>query len=95
MKQNFHVETPKGEIVYTEPGNRGPHDMKIFTRFPKQPWKTTLYYIGVILRLKGLVEDRNYPHGRGAKMLLDFIRECILSRKTSIKELCKKYKIPE
>jgi len=95
MKQDYHIKTPKGEIVYTEPGDRGPHDMKIFTRFPKQPWKTTLYYIGVILRLKGAVENRNYPPPyQGAKMLFNFCRDCIFS-KMPIKDLCKKYKIPE
>jgi len=92
-KQNYHVETPQGEVVFTKPGNRGPNDMKIFTEFPYMPWPTSLYYIGVVLRLKGAVEDRNYPNGRGRFMLKDFIGECI-ERKVPIVELCKKYKIP-
>ena len=98
MKQNYLIKTPNNETIYTEPGKNGPNDMKIFTRFPKIPWAHSLYYIGVCLRLKGMVEDRNYPQEkgfRGSRMLLDFLKECIFDRKTPISEICKKYKIPE
>lgn len=98
MKTDFQIKTPNGEVIYTEPGKNGPNDMKIFTRFPKIPWAHSLYYIGVCLRLKGLVEDRNYPpekNFQGKGMLMSFCRECIFNTKTPISEICKKYKIPE
>jgi len=94
MKQDYEIKTPNNELIYTKPGKNGPNDMKIFTRFPKMPWPHSLYYIGVCLRLKGLVEDRNYPTGRGKHMLLHFCQECILNHKLSILDICKKFKIP-
>ena len=94
VKQEYRITTPNKEVVYTEPGNNGPEDMKIFTRFPKIPWMHSLYYIGVCLRLKGMVEDRNYPNGRGKDMLVDFCKDAISNYKLSITQICKKYKIP-
>ena len=95
QKQVYHLKTPNNEVIYTEPGKNGPSDMKIFTRFPKMPWAHSLYYIGVCLRLKGLVEDRNYPPPKNGKgMLLSFCRECICNYNLTIREICEKYKIP-
>lgn len=97
-RQKYDFTTDAGERVYTKPGNRGPNDMQIFSIFPKLPWKTTLQYIGIILRLKGIVEDRNYPRDsgyQGAWKLLRFIKDCIVKRSISIHELCKQYEIPE
>ncbi len=95
FKQNYNIKTPNGERVYTIPGKNGPADMKIFSEFPKQPWPTSLYYVGTLLRLKGWVEDRNYPEGFGRVFLVGFIIECIANTSVSISDLCKKYKIPE
>lgn len=98
LKQNYRIETPNNEIVYTEPGKNGENDMKIFSKFPKIPWAHSLYYIATCLRLKGMVEDRNYPpkEGKyGSGMLVAFCSEAILNKQISIKDLCKKYKIPE
>ena len=92
--QNFKIITPNQERIFTVPGNRGPNDMRIFSEFPKQPWATTLYYVGCILRLKGMVEDRNYPSGFGHAMLAAFILECICHPEIKVIELCKRYKIP-
>jgi len=97
LKQRYKLRTPTGEVVYTEPGKNGPGDMKIFTVFPRIPWMTTLHYMGIVLRLKGMVEDRNYPPNRGyegAYKLLKFIRDCIVRRTTPIKELCAEYEMP-
>ena len=96
-KKNYNITTKAGERVYTRPGTRGPNDMQIFTVFPKQPWKTTLAYMGVVLRLKGMVEDGNYPPANGydgAWKLLKFIRDCIMKRSVSIWELCSQYEMP-
>ena len=93
-EQNYKITTPKGEQIFTIPGNRGIDDMRIFTRFPKQPWATSLCYIGWVLRLKGMVEDRNYPNGQGRGYLMEFICRCISYRKTTIEDLCREYKIP-
>ena len=98
MKQDYRIETPNMEVIYTEPGKNGENDMKIFTRFPRIPWAHSLYYIGCCLRLKGMVEDRNYPPENGYKgkrMLMNFCCECIENTKESIKDICKKYRIPE
>jgi hypothetical protein len=95
LKQDYDIKTPNNERIFTEPGKKGEGDMKIFTVFPKIPWPHSLYYIGVCLRLKGIVEDRDYPvekgyQGRG--MLMSFCRQVLYSKK-SIKELCEEYKI--
>ena len=92
-EQNYKIITPAGEKIFTVPGNRGPQDMRIYSIFPTQPWATTLCYIGCVLRLKGIVEDRNYKTGYGHGMLAAFIVECICHPEKSIKELCSKYKI--
>lgn len=97
MKQDFKLQTRAGEKVYTQPGNRGPNDMQIFTVFPKSPWKTILEYIGIIARLKSMVENRNYPPSQGyegAWKLLKFLRECILNHKITIRELCANFDMP-
>ena len=94
-KQDFNILTPNNERVFTVPGKNGDLDMKILTEFPYTPWPHSLYYIGVCLRLKGMVEDRNYPNGRGKFMLLDFCCDCITKKDVSIKDICSKYKIPE
>jgi len=96
-KQDFKILTPNNEEIYTVPGKNGPDDMKIYTKFPKTPWAHSLYYIGVCLRLKGMVEDRNYPpkNGlRGKNMLRDFCCECIENYNLTIADICKKYRIP-
>lgn len=97
-KQDYKIKSPNNEVVYTEPGKNGPDDMKIFTRFPKMPWPHSLWYIGACLRLKGLVEERNYPQPKGFRgrlMLIDFCRECIENLDVSITDICRKYRIPE
>ena len=95
-KQDYDIVTPNNEKIYTEPGKNGPEDMKIFTRFPKIPWAHSLYYIGVCLRLKGLVEDRNYPRPKfkGRNILVEFCNECITRLDKSIKQICKDFNIP-
>jgi hypothetical protein len=93
-QQRYRIITPTQEKIWTVPGTRGPDDMRIYSEFPKQPWATTLYYIGCILRLKGFVEDRNYPNGYGHAMLAAFFIECICHPEIPIKDLCSKYKIP-
>lgn len=97
-KQDYKIESPNGEIVYCEPGKNGPDDMKIFTRFPRIPWAHSLWYIGACLRLKGIVEDRNYPPAEGylgKQKLIYFCIECIENYKLSITEICKNFQIPE
>jgi hypothetical protein len=92
-RQDYKIKTPYGEIVHTIPGKNGPLDMKIFTTFPKMPWPHSLYYIAVCLRLKAMVEDRNYPPpaaGRGK--LMEFCHDCIFSKMT-IREICRKHQI--
>ena len=96
MKQDYDITTPTNERIFTEPGDRGPDDMKIYSVFPEMPWKHTLYYMGVCLRLKGLVEDRNYrveDGFRGKSMLVDFCNDCITRYDLSIAEICKEYGI--
>lgn len=93
-KQDWSITTPNNELVETVPGKNGEFDMKIFTSFPKMPWAHSLYYIATCLRLKGMVENRNYPNGTGRGYLASFCLEAIFS-KVPISELCKKYKIKE
>ena len=94
-KTDYTVKTPYGERIFTEPGKNGPDDMKIYTTFPKLPWPHSLYYIAVCLRLKGMVEDRNYPppKHKGKAMLAEFCRDAIFATTVPIRDLCKKYKI--
>jgi len=95
-KQKYKIITPYDEKIHTEPGKNGVDDMKIFTVFPKMPWPHSLYYIGVCLRLKGMVEDRNYPPEKGLQgkgKLLAFCRDCIVDYKKTIKEICEKHQI--
>lgn len=101
MKQNYNLWTPYGEHIFTEPGSNGPDDMKIYIEFPYQPWPITLYASGSLLRLKGMVEDRNYPPpNQGAGWLARFGIDCILKREIEMPDdldmplLCQKYKIP-
>lgn len=96
QEQRFKIVTPNNEIITTEPGKNGENDMKIFTKFPFMPWPHSLYYIGVCLRLKGMVEERNYPPGEGRQgkaYLMNFISECVFNNHIPISEICKKYKI--
>ena len=96
QKQNYSVITPNGEKVFTMPGKNGERDMKIFSEFPKQPWPHSLFYIGLCLRLKGEIEDRNYPPKNGFKgreMLLEFCQDCLYRLDLNIFQICKKYKI--
>lgn len=94
MKQSYEITTPAGEMVRTIPGNRGQYDMKILSTFPRKDWPQTLYYVAVILRLKGMVEERNYPNGDGPGKLMTFVHDAIFNRKLSIKQICEKHKIP-
>jgi hypothetical protein len=92
--QNYRIITPNKEVIFTKPGKNGPDDMKIFTQFPKIPWPHSLYYIATCLRLKGIVEDRNYSFGKGKQMLIEFCGDAISNYELTIAEICKKYKIP-
>ena len=96
MKQDFYIVSPYNEIIYTEPGKNGKNDMKVLTVFPRNHWPQSLYYIGVCLRLKGFVEDRNYPppRYRGKRMLTAFCKDCIESWHLSISDICRRYNIP-
>jgi len=94
MKFPSKIETPAGEIITLSDGDRAEGDKRIYTQFPRQPWPTTLRYIASILRLKGMVEDNNYPNGKGAGFLSAFINEAILRREVTMAELCRKYNIP-
>ena len=87
-------ETKKGEILYSEPGDNGPKDRRLYISYNGSRWAHTLELIGASLRAKAHIEDWNYPNGRGKHMLLDFIQQCILT-KTPIRQLMKKFKIPE
>jgi hypothetical protein len=86
--------TKKGEELFSEPGNKDPKDKRLYIGYKGHKWAHTLELIGAALRAKAYVEDVNYPNGRGKHMLLDFVQQCILT-KTPIKELCKKFRIPE
>jgi len=88
--------TAKGEKLYSEPGAKGPNDKRLYIGFNGTKWAHTLELIGAALRAKAHVEDTAYgkPYQLGKLMLLLFIADCILT-KTPIKELLKKYKIPE
>lgn len=95
LKQDYKLTTPSNETVYTVPGKKGEGDMKIFTHFPKLPWAHTLHYIGICLRLKGIVEDRDYPPpAKGKDILVDFCRDAITDYTRTISQICKDYQIP-
>jgi hypothetical protein len=95
-KVDFTLITPSGEKVITMQGDRGPYDMKIFSQFPSsRPWAHSMYYVGLLIRLKGEVEDRNYRDtgkGSGREYLWNYFRGCMFSD-TPIRLLCEKYKI--
>lgn len=79
-------------------GKKSEDDFKIYTRFPNQPWPHTLEYIGQCIRLKAEVEEINYPRSKGfqgKKFLHRFIQDCIWKTNMTIKEICKKFQIPE
>ena len=87
-------KTAKGEILYEEPGDNAPKDKRLYIGYNGTKWAHTLELIGAALRAKAWVEDNNYPNGLGRYHLLGFIVGCIMT-KTPIKELMKKFKIPE
>ena len=96
-EQRYEITTPIGERIYTEPGTRGPDDMKIFTVFPRRIWAHSLCYIGHCLRLKAEVEDRNYPTAKGFQgrgKLAVFVHDCLYSQHLTVEDICKKHKIP-
>jgi hypothetical protein len=84
--------TEKGEHVYEEPGNRKPGDKRFYIGFNGTKWAHTMELIGAALRAKAWVEDNNYPHGKGAVLLFEFMRDCILTI-TPITQLTKQYKM--
>jgi len=96
FRQNFNIISPHGEKIFTRPGNRGDHDMKIYVQFPEsRPFPISLFCTGWIVRLKGLVEERNYPPPRdGAKKIQRYLKECLFERQTDIIDLCVRHKIP-
>jgi hypothetical protein len=96
MKQDYKYITKNGEKVFTKPGENGPDDMVIYSEFPKQPWKHSLEYIGICLRLKSMVESRNYDKSRyaGEARLWKFCDMCIHNLSKTIKEICKELKVP-
>ena len=86
-----------GTKLLTKPGNKSKNDFIIFTKFPQPTHPHLLEYIGQALRLKGEVEDINYPieHGyQGHKYLIRFIRECIENKEKTVKEICNEFRIP-
>ena len=93
-----------GTMIYIKDGNRAENDIKIYTKFPNQPWPHTLEYVAAVLNLKTYVEDNNYPHKKGfeaSNMLHRFITDGMYDAnimepqkaELTIKEICKKYKI--
>jgi len=86
--------TSKDEILYEEPGNRAPGDKRLYIGFNGTKWAHTLELVGAALRAKAHVEDNNYPNGLGRYHLLGYVVGCIMTN-TKIKELMKKFKIPE
>ncbi|MFH1561939.1 MAG: hypothetical protein ABIF11_00775 [Nitrospirota bacterium] len=91
----LRYKTKKGECLYSEPGDNGPKDLRLYIGYDdRKPWAHTLELIGACLRAKGSIEDWNYPKGEGRKYLLRFIWDCIMS-KTPISELLKRYKIKD
>ena len=87
-------KTAKGETLYEEPGKNAPGDKRLYIGYNGIRWAHTLELIGAALRAKAWVEDNNYPKGMGRYMLLSYIIGCIMTT-TPIKELMKKFKIPE
>lgn len=87
-------KTAKGEILYESPGNNAPKDKRLYIGFNGTRWAHTLELIGAALRAKAWVEDNNYPNGLGRFWLLAYIAACITTD-TPIKELMKRFKIPE
>jgi len=98
MNKHLKIEytTKKGEKLYSEPGNNGPKDKRLYIGYKDSLWCHTLELIGAALRAKAYIEDWNYlPNGgEGRGMLFKFIKDCIFT-KIPIRDLLKKYKIPE
>lgn len=86
--------TKKGEKLYSEKGDNGPKDLRLYIGYRDFRWCHTLELIGAALRAKAHIEDRNYPKGRGRGMLFNFISDCILED-IPIKKLLNKYMVPE
>lgn len=86
--------TSKNEILYESPGKNAKGDKRLYIGYNGTKWAHTLELIGASLRAKAWVEDNNYPHGLGRFWLLAYIAACITTS-TPIKELLKKFKIPE
>lgn len=86
-----------GTEIYCTRGTKSGDDLIIKTRFPNRVQSHKLEYIGQCLRMKGEIEETNYPSGagyRGKQYLSDFAIECIWRTDIPVLELCRKFKIP-
>jgi len=90
----FEYKTSKGEILIGERGDRADGDLRLYIQYNGNKWAHTLELIGAALRAKANIEDNNYPNGLGRWWLLGYIAACITTT-TPIKELMKKFKVPE
>ena len=77
--------------IQTDKGNNSENDFKIFIAPDYEPWAPTFESLGWWLRLKGFVEDINYPHGKGKDFLFDYVYRSIYYRWISIPKLYKQY----
>lgn len=97
MEQRFKIKTPYGEIIETIPGKNGPNDMLILSTFPSMPHAHSLCYIGHCVRIKGEVEERNYPVSdgyQGKGKLMAFLHACLYRPNSTIEQICIEHGIP-
>jgi hypothetical protein len=82
-------ETKKGEVIYSEPGDRSVGDKRLYIGYNGIKWAHTLELIGAALRAKAYVEDNNYKNGMGRYWLFGYITNCICTD-IPIQDLMKK-----
>ena len=88
-------EFPDGSRIDLMQGRKHTDDRILLATFPKERFAYSLRWIATALRLKGYIEEINYPQSEGYKgktMLLDFLEDAIM-KDITIDDICKKYKL--
>jgi len=101
-KQDFYWETPNNERIRTIKGRLGEKDMIILVTLPKKDHAISMACWAYILRLKGLVEDRNYiwfpkkiyKNPEGSKKLIRLAKNSIIQRDKDLIDILISEKIP-
>lgn len=95
LSENVKYPCKDGTVLYTTEGDRTEGDKKIWIKPTKTPWMPTIECLLAWIRMKGwFVEQNNYPNGQGKKYLHRAIQDALYCKDLTIREICRKFKIP-